>query len=169
MRTARPITRVAASAVIENPLAGQAGDDISILASIGEELGERLIAETISVLASPVLAYGKAAIVGTSGEIEHAAAIIHPLMGKPIRKAIGGGKAVIPSNVKVGLLGASIDVPLANKDDVWCFEQSDTMSVVVPGAPRPEGIVVIIVVCDGGRPRPRVFKAGAISSSSSSS
>ena len=91
-----------------------------------------------------------------------AAAILHPRMGKPIRDAIGGGQAIIPSNVKIGGVGCSIDVPLGHKDDLWSFDQIDTISVTIPNAPRPDEIVVILALADGGRPRPRVSKAGAI-------
>ncbi|HEU4660852.1 MAG TPA: amino acid synthesis family protein [Pseudolabrys sp.] len=159
---ARPVTRIAACAVIANPLSGQAVDDLSVLVSFGADLGEKLIKEALALLTRPVASYGKGTIVGTSGDIEHAAAIIHPRMGKPMREAIGGGQAIIPSNVKVGSAGTSIDIPLGHKDDVWSFDEIDTMTVMVPGAPRPDEIVVIVAVADGGRPRPRVSKAGAI-------
>ena len=99
-----------------------------------------------------------ASIVGTAGDIEHAAALLHPRMGKPIRAAIGGGAAIIPSNVKIGAVGEVLDVPLGHKDDVWSFDHFDTISVMVPNAPRPDEIVVIVALADGGRPRPRVKK-----------
>ena len=107
------------------------------------------------------MSYGKAAIVGLDGDIEHAAAILHPRMGKPMREAIGGGKAIIPSNVKVAAAGAAIDVPLSDRDDVWVFDHIDTITVAVPDAPRPGEIVVIVALADGGRPRPRIDKDGA--------
>ncbi len=157
-----PVTRVAACAVIANPLAGQATDDLGVLIPLGAELGERLIGEALPLLPGPPISYGKAAIVGVAGDIEHAAALLHPRMGKPMRQAIGGGEAIIPSNVKIGAAGASIDVPLGHKDDVWSFDQIDTISVTVPGAPRPGEIVVVVAVADGGRPRPRVSKSGAV-------
>ena len=106
----------------------------------------------------PAISYGKAAIVGTSGDLEHAAAILHPRLGKPMRAAIGGGQAIIPSNVKIGAVGATIDVPLGDKDDVWVFDQFDTLSVMVANAPRPDEILVIVALADGGRPRARVKK-----------
>jgi hypothetical protein len=157
-----PVTRVAACVVIANPLAGIVTDDLDVLVPLGAELGEYLVREAVAVLGKPVVSYGKAAIVGTAGDIEHAAAIIHPRMGKPIRNAIGGGQAVIPSNVKIAAAGTPIDVPLGHKDDVWSFDQIDTMTVMLPGAPRPEEIVVVVVLADGGRPRPRVSKTGAV-------
>jgi hypothetical protein len=157
-----PVTRVAACAVIANPFAGRAVDDLSELVPFGAELGELLTREALGALTKPVISYGKAAIVGVFGDLEHAAAILHPRMGKPIRDAIGGGQAIIPSNVKIGAVGASIDVPLGHKDDVWSFDMIDTISVTVANAPRPDEIVVVVALADGGRPRPRVSKTGAV-------
>ncbi|MDB5518967.1 MAG: peptide synthetase [Tardiphaga sp.] len=155
---ATPVTRVAACAVIANPLAGRVQDDVGELIPFGAELGEFLVREALALLPQPAIAYGKAAIVGTSGDLEHAAAILHPRMGKPMRDAIGGGLAIIPSNVKIGAVGCSIDVPLGHKDDVWSFDQIDTLSIMVPNAPRPDEIVVVVALADGGRPRPRAKK-----------
>lgn len=152
----RPVTRIAACAVVRNPLAGSGREDVSELVPFGSALGEQLAREALDLLAGPVVSYGKGAIVGTSGDVEHGAAIVHPQMGKPMRAAIGGGKALIPSNVKIGAAGDTIDIPIGNKDDPWSFDEIDTMTVQVPGAPRPDEIVVILVFADGGRPRPRL-------------
>lgn len=157
-----PVTRVAVCAVIANPLAGIVTDDLGVLVPFGAELGEYLIKEAAGALGAAVISYGKGAIVGTSGDIEHAAAIIHPRMGKPMREAIGGGQAIIPSNVKIAAAGAAIDIPLGHKDDVWSFNEIDTITISISGAPRPDEIVVVVAVADGGRPRPRVSKAGAV-------
>jgi hypothetical protein len=157
-----PVTRVAACAVIANPLAGRALDDLGELIPFGAELGELLVREALKSLPHPAISYGKAAIVGVAGDIEHAAAILHPRMGKPMREAIGGGAAIIPSNAKIGAVGCSIDIPLGHKDDVWSFDQIDTLGITVANAPRPDEIVVIVALADGGRPRPRVSKAGAV-------
>jgi hypothetical protein len=157
-----PVTRVAACALVVNPLAGVVTDDLQSLVPFGVELGDFLVRAALDALQARPVSYGKAAIVGTAVDIEHAAAIIHPKMGKPMRDAIGGGQAIIPSNVKVAAAGASIDVPLGHKDDVWSFNEIDTMTITIAGAPRPEEIVVIAVLADGGRPRPRVAKSGAV-------
>src|SRR6266851_9861767 len=157
----KPVTRVAACAVIRNPLAGVAREDLSELVPFGEELGTLLVREALAALPNPAVGYGKAAIVGLDGDLEHAAAILHPRMGRPMREAIGGGKAIIPSNVKVAAAGASIDVPLSDRDDVWLFDHIDTITVTVPDAPKPSEIVVVVALSDGGRPRPRVDKNGA--------
>jgi Amino acid synthesis len=157
----RPVTRAAACAIIANPFAGKGVDDLSELVGFGAELGEMLVREALAALPNPAIAYGKAAIVGADGDLEHAAAILHPRMGKPMREAIGGGQAIIPSNVKVASAGTAIDIPLGHRDDVWAFDQIDTITVAVPGAPRRAEIVVIVALSDGGRPRPRVDRTGA--------
>jgi hypothetical protein len=157
----RPVTRIAACAVIQNPLAGAARDDLSELVPLGEELGGLLVREALAGLSRPPVGYGKAAIVGIDGDLEHAAAIIHPRMGRPMREAIGGGKAIIPSNVKIAAAGTPVDVPLSDRDDIWLFDNIDTITVAVPGAPRPTELVVIVALSDGGRPRPRIDKNGA--------
>ena len=156
-----PVTRVAACAVIVNPLAEQASDELEPLVTWGAELGERLVKECVAVLPHPPVAYGKAAIVGTDGDIEHAAALLHPRMGKPMRDAIGGGQAIIPSNVKIGAAGAPSTFRWP-QGRCWSFDEIDTLSVTIGGAPRPDEIVVIVALSDGGRPRPRVAKSGAV-------
>ena len=158
----KPVTRVAACAVVLNPFAGIATDDLGALVPLGAELGELLASEANAALPNPACSYGKAAIIGIAGELEHGAAIIHPSMGKPMRKVVGGGQAIIPSNVKIGSAGATIDVPLGHKDDVWSFDEIDTMTIALAGSPRPDEILVIIVLADGGRPRPRVSKIGVV-------
>src|SRR5207253_1245770 len=115
---------------------GKPADDLSELVEFGAELGGILVRRALEVLPNPPVGYGKAAIVGLDGDIEHAAAILHPRMGKPMREAVGGGKAVIPSNVKVASAGTPIDVPLADRDDIWLFDHIDTLTIMVPDAPR---------------------------------
>ena len=160
-RLTRPVRRVAGIAVIRNPYAGKDVADLSALFEVGAELGALLMKRVADLLGTPAVSYGKAAVVGTLGEMEHGAAIIHPKLGKPMREAIGGGAAIIPSNAKVAAPGTPIDVPLGHKDDVWSFDHFDTMTVVVPDAPRPDEIVVVMAVADGGRPRPRSGKGRA--------
>lgn len=156
VRLPRPVRRAAALVTIVNPFAGRNVDDLSPLFDVGAELGELVMKRLTDLLGGPAVSYGKAAIVGTAGEMEHGGAILHPKLGKPMRAAIGGGQAIIPSNAKVAAPGAAIDVPLGHKDDVWSFDHFDTMTVSAPDAPRAEEIVVVIAVADGGRPRPRV-------------
>ncbi len=151
-----PITRVVAIAVIQNPFAGDFVKDLSPLFDIGGQLGERLMGDAVKLLAGPPVSYGKAAIVGVAGDLEHGAAMIHPKLGKPMRAAVGGGKALIPANAKVAALGVPIDLPLGHKDEAWSFDHIDTMTVMVADAPRPNEIVLCMAVSDGPRPHPRV-------------
>lgn len=158
---ARPINRVAGLGIVANPFAGKFVQDLETLFDLGEALGQHLMAMMLAHLSGPAASYGKAAIVGVGGDLEHGHALIHPKLGKAMREPIGGGQALIPSAVKVGAAGSSIDVPLGHKDDAWSFDHFDTMTVAVADAPRPEEIIMAIVICDGGRPVPRVGKARA--------
>ena len=88
-------------------------------------LCERLMPELVKLLDRPAVSYGKGAIVGVDGEMEHGGACVHPTLGKPMRAVIGGGEAIISSNVKVAAAGASLDVPLGHKDDSWSFPHFD--------------------------------------------
>jgi len=151
-----PITRVVAVAVIQNPFAGRFVDDLSPLFDVSGQLGERLMGDAVDMLAGSPISYGKAAIVGVDGEMEHGGAVLHPKLGKPMRAAVGGGKALIPSNAKVAAAGVPIDLPLGHKDEAWSFDHFDTMTVMVADAPRPDEIVVCMAVSDGPRPHPRV-------------
>ena len=153
-----PITRAVALAVIANPFASRHVQDLSPLFDVGLEIGERVMPQLAALLAGPVVSYGKGAIVGVNGDMEHGGAICHPKMGKPMRAAIGGGEAVIPSNVKVAAAGATLDLPLSHKDNPWSFDHFDTITVGISDAPRPDEIVVILAIADGGRVNPRVGK-----------
>jgi hypothetical protein len=150
-----PVTRVAAAAVFRNPLAGRFENDLSPLFEIGAELGQRLAEQAVGLLKAPPVSYGKAAIVGASGDMEHGGAVIHPRLGAPMRAAAGGGAAVISSNVKIGAVGASIDLPLGHKDNPWSFDHFDTMTLSVPDGPAPDEIVMFIAYANRGRPIPR--------------
>jgi hypothetical protein len=155
----RPIVRAVAMAAIRNPYAGRYVEDLTELFEAGRVLGEQFMPELVRLLPQPAVSYGKGAIVGTDGEFEHGGACLHPRLGKPMRAAVGGGKAIIPSNVKVGPAGVTLDVPLGHKDDVWSFDHFDTMTVFLPDAPRPDEIVVVMAVADGGRLHPRCGSA----------
>lgn len=155
----KPIRKVAAIAVIENPFAGRYVEDLTELVNMGEELGGLLGKRAVEALggdASLIESYGKAAVVGMEGEYEHAAALLHPKLGTPFRAAVGGGKAIIPSAKKLGAPGTPIDVPLHYKDAAFVRTHFDAMEVRVLDAPKANEIVVALAVADGGRPHPRV-------------
>jgi hypothetical protein len=155
----QPIVRAVAMAVIRNPFAGRFVADLKPLFEIGAALGERLMPELVKLLERPAESYGKGALVGVAGEMEHGGACVHPMLGKPMRAALGGGKAVISSNVKVAVAGTCLDIPLGHKDDSWSFPHFDTMTVAIADAPRPDEIVVAMAIADGGRPHARVGSA----------
>jgi Amino acid synthesis len=154
----RPIVRAVAMAVIRNPFAGRYVEDLTELFEAGRTIGEQLVPDLVRLLSQSPVSYGKGAVVGIDGEFEHGSACIHPMLGKPMRAAVGGGKAVIPSNVKVAACGASLDVPLSHKDDHWSFDHFDTVTVSIADAPRAEEIVVVLAIADGGRLHPRCGK-----------
>jgi hypothetical protein len=154
-----PTRRAAAVAVIENPFAGKYVQDLTELMDIGEELGEMLTERAVAWLGIPaasVESYGKAAAVGEDGELEHAAAILHPKLGAPVRRVLGKGAALIPSAKKRGGMGVPLDIPLGHKDAAFVRSHFDAMEVRVPDAPRAGEIVVAIAVTDSGRPLARV-------------
>ena len=154
-----PTRRALAMAVIHNPLAGSYTENLDALIDIGEELGGLLGDKCVKALGiSPgdAQSYGKAAIVGEAGEIEHAAAILHPKLGAPLRMAVEKGAALVPSSKKRGTLGTAIDVPLGHKDAAFVRSHFDAMEARVSDAPRANEIVVAVVVTDSGRPLARV-------------
>jgi len=159
-KTIAPPTRKAlAMAVIENPYAGRYSDNLDELIAIGEELGGLLgdrCVQALGIAPGAAQSYGKAAIVGEAGELEHAAAILHPKLGAPLRKAVEKGAALVPSAKKRGGLGTAIDVPLGHKDAAFVRSHFDAMEARVSDAPRANEIVVAVVVTDSGRPLPRI-------------
>jgi len=154
-----PTRRAVAMAVIANPFAGRYAENLDALTSIGEELGALLGARCVAALGirpEAAHSYGKAAIVGEAGELEHAAAILHPKMGASLRREVGSGAALVPSAKKMGGLGTGIDVPLGHKDAAFVRSHFDAIEARVADAPRRDEIVVAIAVTDSGRPHPRV-------------
>ncbi|MEE8204245.1 MAG: amino acid synthesis family protein [Alphaproteobacteria bacterium] len=154
-----PTRKAAAVAVIENPFAGRYAEDLEELMQVGAELGgllgERAVA-ALGVEPAAIESYGKAAIVGEAGEWEHAAAILHPRLGKPLRDAVEHGAALVPSAKKMGGIGTPLDVPLGHKDAAYVRSHFDAIEVRIADAPRANEIVVAVAVTDSGRPLPRV-------------
>lgn len=154
-----PTRRAAAVAVIENPFAGRYVEDLSDLIASGEELGGLLAARAVAALGiegAAAQSYGKAVLVGENGELEHAAALLHPGMGTPVRKVLGKGAALIPSSKRRGGMGAELDIPLGHKDAAFVRSHFDGMQVTINDAPRANEIMVAVAVTDSGRPLPRV-------------
>ena len=154
-----PTRRALAMAVIANPYAGRYSENLDELIAIGEELGALLGQKCVKALGiepGQAQSYGKAAIVGEAGELEHAAAILHPKLGAPLRAVVEKGAALVPSAKKRGGMGTAIDVPLGHKDAAFVRSHFDAMEARVSDAPRAQEIVVAVVVTDSGRPLPRI-------------
>ncbi|MEW5723623.1 MAG: amino acid synthesis family protein [Thermodesulfobacteriota bacterium] len=154
-----PTRKAAAIAVIRNPFAGRYVEDLTELMDIGVELGGSLgrkCLEALNIGPEKAESYAKGCVVGLNGELEHAAAIMHPKLGKPFRDVLGGGLALIPSVKKRGAAGCTVDVPLNHKDAAFIRSHFDGMTVSVEDAPGPDELLVVLVVTDSGRPLPRV-------------
>jgi len=154
-----PTRKAAAVAVIANPFAGRYVEDLEPLMAIGEELGDllgRRCVEALGIRPEQAESYGKAAMVGENGELEHAAAILHPRMGKPLRQAVEKGAALVPSSKKMGGPGQRLDIPLGHKHAAYVRSHFDGIEVCLNDAPRANEIMVAIAVTDSGRPLPRV-------------
>jgi Amino acid synthesis len=154
-----PVRRAVAIAVIENPYAGRFEPKLDALIDAGEELGALLgkkCVEALGIAPGEAQSYGKAAIVGEAGELEHAAAILHPKLGAPLRVAVEKGAALVPSAKKLGTLGTAIDVPLGHKDAAFVRSHFDAIEARVSDAPRANEIVVAVAVTASGRPLPRI-------------
>lgn len=154
-----PARKAVAIAVIENPYAGRYEAQLDELVAIGEELGGLLgqrCVQALGIAPEQAHSYGKAAIVGEAGELEHAAAILHPKLGAPLRQAVGKGAALVPSAKKRGGLGTAIDVPLGHKDAAYVRSHFDAVEARVADAPRANEIVVAVAVTDSGRPLARI-------------
>jgi hypothetical protein len=153
-----PLRRTVAGAVIQNPLAGApVGTDLAPLVELSVELGGLLTRRALERLGDPrgLRAYGKAALVGTGGDLEHGAALLHPRIGMAMRATIRRGRVVIPGNAKVAAAGTPIDMVFGPIDEGWDLDAIDTMPVTVPDAPRPDEIVLLVAYATGPRPHAR--------------
>ncbi len=139
-------TRSAVIAVFKNAWTDESETAISAAARMGEKLGASLTPQIVGALGSQVTTYGKGLLLGSSVSEALGAALIHTSIGKPVRAAVGGGAAVIPSNVKRGCFGTVIDVPLGHKDDPWKFFFAETLSVGLVDAPSPDEFMLCLAV-----------------------
>jgi len=157
-----PSRKVTVAAVIKNPYAGRYVEDLAPLYDLGAEVGD-LIArrgvQALGVAPDEVQAYGKGAIVGLDGEIEHAAAILHPKFGAPVRKAVHKGDDIIPGTKKMGGPGSLIVMPVTNKNSIWNFDDMDGAEIAIADAPRSDEMLIALVLAIGGRPLHRIKKA----------
>jgi hypothetical protein len=152
-----PVRRVVTAAVFHNPFSGRYVEDLTELIEASVELSATISGIAVAALdGRPVHSYGKGGIVGTKGELEHAAAMLHPEFGAPLREAVGGGKAIIPSAKKRGGPGVTLDIPLHYKDAAFVRSHFDAVELRIADAPDEHELVIAVAVTDGGRPLPRV-------------
>jgi len=155
---ARAATKAVVGGVIANPYAGRHVADIQPMMKALEPLAIDLTERVMKILGaqgSELEAYGKGAIVGLNGELEHAA-LWHQPSGFGIRHAMGGAKSIVPSTVKVATAGARIDIPLHHVTAAYVRSHFDAIEFCVPDGPRPDEIVFIVAAAIGGRPHARV-------------
>jgi hypothetical protein len=162
-REVTPATRItAAGAVIANPLAGRFVEDLSpLIDTYCEPLGELLTARALELLGGAAEGFGKGALVGLDGDVEHGSAIIHNLrFGNHVREAVGGS-ALLPAAEKRGAAGATLDVAVKHIDDHTVRSHHQTFEVRVGDAPRDDEIVVWVVLASSGRPHARLGAFGS--------
>ncbi len=151
--TSMPQRRAAVLAVIENPFAGKYHQDIQFfmddLKPLGLEMARRLI-DALGGDRSQVEGYGKGAIIGEAGELEHGA-LWHAPGGYAMRELLDGAKAIVPSTKKVGGLGSRLDIPVTHINASYVRSHFDAMEVGVPDAPRAGEIVLVLVMTTGAR------------------
>jgi hypothetical protein len=157
-RATNPARRGAIAAVIANPYAGRYVEDIvgymDDLKPLGLDMARRLIA-ALGSDASNIEGYGKGAIVGAAGELEHGA-LWHVPGGYAMRELLGGAKAIVPSAKKVGGLGTHLDIPITHKDASYVRSHFDAIEIGIADAPRANEIVLVLAMTTGPRVHARV-------------
>ena len=147
-----PIAKFVVGVVIQNPYANKFSQDLSLLTEHSSRLGDAFGKRLIRVAnGHPVQSYGKSCVVGVDGEYEHGNACLTTAFANPVRKAIGGGQAWIPSTGKVGGPGTAVDIPLAHKDALYVRSHYDTVTVSAHDAPRADEILVLFAGASRGR------------------
>jgi hypothetical protein len=154
----RPLRRVATVAIVANPYSGRYVEDLSDAIAASVDVGGVLAKLAVEAMGSyKAESYGKGGVVGLGGELEHANAMLTTVFATPLREAVGGAEAWIPSFTKLACPGASIDVPLAHKDALYVRSHYDGMSVTLPtDAPAADEVALIVCLANRGRLNARV-------------
>ncbi|MES2031288.1 MAG: amino acid synthesis family protein [Pseudomonadota bacterium] len=154
----QPLRRVAAVAIVANPYAGRYVEDLSDAIAASSEVGAVLAKLAVEAMGSyKVESYGKGGVVGLGGELEHANAMLTTTFATPLREAVGGAEAWIPSFTKLAAPGCLIDVPLAHKDALYVRSHYDGVSVTLPpDAPAADEVALIVCLANRGRLNARV-------------
>lgn len=157
-RQDRPLIKAVAGVIIRNPFANKPfQQDLSSLTNSSDLLGKELGKRARAMLGEhAVESYGKGGIAGLGGSQEHLVACVTTVFGDAFREAIGGGQAWISSTSKVAGPGASLDIPLAFKDEVYVRAYYDTVTFTVPEGPKDDELLIVCAVASGPRPNHRV-------------
>ena len=147
-----PLRKIVIAAAILNPFAGRSVDDLSEVVNASPALGHEFARRIRQILGDDkVESYGKACIVGADGEYEHGNAFLTSVFADPVRDAVGGGKAWVPSTGKRGGVNTVIDIPLAHKDALYVRSHYDTVSTMFADAPNPDEVVIAFAFASRGR------------------
>ncbi len=147
-----PLRKYLLAAAIANPYAGQFSQALDLIVDDSVALGQEFARRVSALLGKDrIQGYGKAAVVGSAGEYEHGNAFLTSIFAEPVRDAVGGGKAWIPSSGKRGGPGTSIDIPLAHKDALYVRSHYDTVTALFADAPSPDEVVVAFAFASRGR------------------
>ncbi len=152
-----PLVKAVCGVVIKNPFAGRYVADLSPLTEPSAALGTALGGRAVALLGGrEPQSYGKGGIAGLAGEQEHVVACVTTVFGNAFRETVGGGAAWISSVTKTAAAGASIDIPLAYKDELFVRSHYDAVTLSVPDVPRPDELLICVAVATGGRVHERV-------------
>ncbi|TCT06150.1 amino acid synthesis family protein [Aquabacter spiritensis] len=154
----QPLRKVAVIALVKNPYARRYVEDLSEMIAASEALGAAMSEAAVAAMGGlPVESYGKGGVVGMGGEVEHANAMLTTTFAEPLRAAVGGALAWIPSFTKRAPAGALIDVPLAHKDALYVRSHYDGMTLRLPDEmPDADEVALIICLANRGRLNARV-------------
>lgn len=165
-RNATPLQRGSLSALVKNPYAGRYVEDIQPMMEALKPLGREMADRLIRALGGPgrIESYGKGALIGLAGELEHAA-LWHVPGGYGMRDLLENSHAIVPSTTKIGPAGTSIDIPLHHRVAAYVRSHFDTLPVTVADGPRPDEMMLVLAMATGARPHARVggLKASEIS------
>jgi hypothetical protein len=147
-----PLAKIVIAAALHNPFAGRFEKDLRAFIEpsplLGEEFGRRV---REAAQGRAIVSYGKACLVGTDGEYEHGNALLTSPAANPVRDALGGGKAWVPSTGKRGAPGTPIDIPLAHKDALYVRSHYDTITASFADAPNRDEVLIIWAFATRGR------------------
>lgn len=153
-----PLRRIVIGTVLKNPLVRkQVGTNLQPLIDISTDLGEKMTTQALSVIGDPkaLRSYTKGAMVGLDGDLEHGAVMIHARIGMAMRATLKRGRVIIPGNAKVVSAGSSMDLIFGPIEEGWDLDASDSMTISVGDAPRPDEILLLVGYATGPRPHAR--------------